>query len=480
MFDFDKSCWLIRGRGEVARVMCFAGDLRRLWVEADPIISALVLPGSVDAYVGSAFISSSSELEAKFGPAVGQKLQFDCKIVDGRGLLSLVKQSQSDTARSLARCWASACAVIAEHFDAQQKEAWKVSLTVMKQVCSQQGIVFGGAVRDLVLRRFRAQEFYSLTSEHRRYGDRSFHPEWSGETLDRLLLPKDIDACVRKNKLVPLLKAMRAEGIYERLVFQCKSKYVSESLGDKPFRLHRYLLEWGPCNWGNFLDKSTRCGRPKDIDDALGNACGNAFAGCCMLLDLLVFDDRCDAFLPISADMDFVCNALVVYDEVLAPQVMPGLGLDDMLSRILEQIKEKRAVVYSSSSIADSPGRIKKMLQKGWTLEHERASVLAGAWSAARSNCKACASPGASVKMTCCGAVLHAGCGLKGCRCAACRDFERAGVSGFLLAVSEAMRSRNVKGAEGESIDDEKFDAEESDDAYEVISAASCSFPRAP
>lgn len=478
MFDFDKSSWLIRGPGEVARVMCFAGDLRRLWVEADPIVSALGLPGSVNEYVGSAFISNSSDLKAKYGPAVGQKLQFDSKIVDGRGFLSLVKQSQSDTARSLGRCWASACAAITEHFDAQQKEAWKVSLAVMRQVCSQQGVVFGGAVRDLVLRRFRAQDFYSLSSEHHRYGDRSFRPDCSDETLDRLLLPKDIDACVRKDKLVPLLKAMRADGIYERLVFQCKSRYVSESLEHMPFRLHRYLLEWAPCDWGNFLDKSTRCGRPKDIDDALGNACGNAFAGCCMLLDLLVFDDRCDTFLPIGANMDFVCNALVVYDEALTPQVMPGLGLDDTLSKILEQIKEKRAVVYNSSSIADSPARIKKMLKKGWTLEHECASVLAGAWSAPRSNCWACASPGASVRMTCCGAVLHAGCSLKGCRCAACRDFEKGGVSGFLLAVSEAMRSRNVKNTEGESNDD-KFDAEESDDAYEVISAASYSFPRA-
>lgn len=494
MFAFNHAAWCIEIKANatdlhVARVMCFANNLRRFWVESAPLAEALGLSSVLDEYVGAADMANTHDLQAKYGPAVGHRLEKSVVVVDERGVLAMVHCSQSEHSRALACCWRCATSALEVHFNMHQKEAWKASLAVLKHICNNKGLVFGGAVRDLVLRRSCARKFYNAvpSDKHHLYGDAAFRPEAPPlGSLDRLLLFRDIDACIEKEHVNALLQALRGDCIYSTLLFKCYAQYVDKSLPGKSFVLHRYLLEWGPSDWKAFFGKTLRSAKfCKGICNDLQRSSANLFAGCSMLLDLLVFSTgNLESKLPIGSKMDFLCNALFVNDSLLTPQAMPNLCLD--ISEILDQICQKRAVAYSPHQLADSPKRIAKMLQRGWVLEHGEAFVPLGAWNSPSAACQRCKAHGASITMMCCGAVLHGACCLDGYHCSACRAFASDGLLRFARVVDAELQSRSEKAfaagqAEGALAAksavvevDGSLSEEECDDSFEKISVASC------
>ena len=71
------------------------------------------------------------------------------------------------------------------------------------------GIVFGGAVRDMMIRLYYARQFHQMTSGKATlsYHDASFMPEMK----DRLLLPTDIDVFVSKENFPRLCAYLKRQ-----------------------------------------------------------------------------------------------------------------------------------------------------------------------------------------------------------------------------------------------------------------------------
>lgn len=197
------------------------------------------------------------------------------------------------------------------------------------------GAIFGGYVRDFVLKDECAQQFYTSNKK----GDFS-NPEVSPETSDRLLIPSDID--IHFKTLVDYKKFRTAlnKGFYVTNVVMIENLYTSG-----PYTRHFKLVV------------------------RLGSNIGTSFIREILNNCLPEYTVNIDAVIsqgnpPFNNDLDFECNGLIM-DKTgihLCTELIRGLGpmgVHRTFTRVLNDIKHKRALVVNFN-----PKRWDKMADK--------------------------------------------------------------------------------------------------------------------
>jgi hypothetical protein len=186
-------------------------------------------------------------------------------------------------------------------------------------------IVFGGAVRDLLLHDHIASKFYDLSTPDK-YDDDTVHPELG----DRFLVPTDIDFFIRKSQYDKFKTYIYQRGFYYAEQKKLDLIYVNPQLAEGQYILIKAEII--------FFDKKNKKFYSIRLDV------------------ILCLSDR--IIIP-EMDTDFSVNKLLMTNKGIVAS-----NCQWSYKEILEHIHNKEA--YCNSTISDR--RYEKLQKKGWKL----------------------------------------------------------------------------------------------------------------
>lgn len=229
---------------------------------------------------------------------------------------------------------------------------WQMMREIKTQLLKVGGCIFGGYVRDSLIHDYYADKFYAacLSSETSlNYDDPMHHPEsWPWRTY----LPEDIDVVMTTFQLNELKNTLTQKG------------FITDELYTCPANIYMHA------NGHNVVPPTLQLTRIK-VKIALANIF-NIGTMPCIKIDVLHCVDFKGHDLPPFGVIDFECNSLVLSKDGCVTVHSADNILDfsyNMLhchqqtARIVQDIIALRAV-----AVTPQRHRIKKMLQKGFTL----------------------------------------------------------------------------------------------------------------
>jgi hypothetical protein len=261
---------------------------------------------------------------------------------------------------------------------------WKFYMKVIQVIIENEGKIFGGAVRDIYSRHYYAGQFYNKYGtrdldgknwEYKKYTDATFCPE----TKDRFSLPKDIDACIKNDKLQNVLRILHLNHFKVHTIFSRDAKKYLPNIFVEEGEVTHYRIKIKP-------DIFIRMEIPNIMRDILAPQFNYLIEQSRMInqqmgyitLDLMVnMTDR--DIDPPYGNLDFECNGLILTQDgirlsrCLRPasaykdSIYP-LQISEKLHDVQKDIIAKRAIPVPSNCIMDSTYRISKMLSKGYTI----------------------------------------------------------------------------------------------------------------
>lgn len=202
---------------------------------------------------------------------------------------------------------------------------WLLNLCLMKNIVRGfDAIVFGGAVRDLILHNYTASKFYTLCCSRAKYNDPTIHPELS----DRFLLPKDIDFFMKHSDFIPFKSYLYKRGFYYKEQKKMDLTYVNPQLDHGQYKLVKAEII--------YFDKKNKKSYP-------------------ILLDIIL----CDRVVIPDMDTDFSVNKLLMTKKGIVAS-----KCEWTYDEIIKHIHNKEA--YCNSTISDR--RYEKLDKKGWKI----------------------------------------------------------------------------------------------------------------
>ena len=222
---------------------------------------------------------------------------------------------------------------------------WLLVSGLMRNIVKKfDAVIFGGAVRDLLLHSYSSRKFYKLYRADyetydpdkddvanykeiaEKYNDPTIHPELS----DRFLLPTDIDFFITNSNYYYFKKYLYKRGYYFREIKNIEFSYINRNLTYGAYRLMKGEII--------YFDKKN--------DKSYS-----------IMLDIIL----CDEVVVPQMDTDFSVNKLLMSKKGI--HVNPTCEFDYI--QIKEQIEKKEAVCNSTIS----EKRYEKMAKKGWTIK---------------------------------------------------------------------------------------------------------------
>jgi hypothetical protein len=250
-----------------------------------------------------------------------------------------------------------------------------------------EGAIFGGYVRDKIIHDNGARKFYRQNPDatKEQYNDREFHPE----SVDRLLMPEDIDVLFEKpGMLDTFVKVVLRR--YPILKVRTKRRpfpYVEE--GGQRVTMYKLVFSAKPLK--DFI--KTSCPFPVVLDGV------NDTPTLSVNVDVVVTDQA------VHAGLDYECNGLIMRrDSITASHGLPGDQASNLV-RIISDIEQRIAV-----EVIFSGRRFTKMVNRpGW-------QILGGLIERPlnrEGDCLLCLSSvtkGEALKLSCCSALYHPKC----------------------------------------------------------------------
>jgi hypothetical protein len=301
---------------------------------------------------------------------------------------------------------------------------YKLRRQVEGIILSHGGVIFGGHVRDVVLRETHAAAYYDAlahSGEDDIYDDPTFHDKYSGRTV----VSSDIDCFMVSHSMEGFMDNLDTARISVTRVFERDdAKEYLPALDVPPGILKhvRYRL--------SYLDKHICAAVQKAVSDELNEhavsmlgkeiqsfkrALHNAIPRFEPFnLDIMVAS--CYDFYtmyPPFGSFDFECNALLLtrHGITLSPSVHVEatiLQRNEHLQRIIADISKKKAV-YVQQNIPE--WRIKNMREKGWSVATKHVQVIAHA-PEEKDVCVICHEDlcGKHFRLPCCKSLYHKEC----------------------------------------------------------------------
>lgn len=224
---------------------------------------------------------------------------------------------------------------------------WLLMSCLMRNIVKRfDAVIFGGAVRDLLLHSYSSRKFYKLYRADyesydpdedvpncermaeiaEKYNDPTIHPELS----DRFLLPTDIDFFITNSNYYSFKKYLYKRGYYFREIKNMDFSYINHNL-----TYGAYTLMKGEVI---YFDKKN--------DKSYS-----------IMLDIIL----CDKVVVPQMDTDFSVNKLLMSNKGI--HVNPTCEFN--YAQIKTQIEKKEAICNSTIS----EKRYEKMVKKGWTIK---------------------------------------------------------------------------------------------------------------
>lgn len=263
------------------------------------------------------------------------------------------------------------------------QNAYKLRRQVENIILQHGGIIFGGHVRDVVLRDIHATEFYKLVGnadKQNMYNDATCHPEWDG----RLAVSNDIDCYMVSHAVEAFLESLADEHITVYKVFEHTDARnylpnldvpsgVLSHIRYNVTNISRETVRYVKSIVNESISTSARTLLTHHIDSFVSSLQEESIKAQPVVLDMFIagcynFHRMCPPFGPV----DFECNGLIMEKGgiMLAPSLYPQLSVmarQKMMQRIIKDISQRKAVYVDDSFLP--PWRIQKMLAKGWTVD---------------------------------------------------------------------------------------------------------------
>ena len=263
-----------------------------------------------------------------------------------------------------------------EHRQDINKAQWRFFTKVVQCVLDINGLVFGGAVRDIYARDYNARQFYE-TVGYSRATEFYLDDEYREEYKDRMMIPKDLDASIHHTKLSLFFQILKDKNIQVKTLFTRDAKTYLPNINVEPNEITHWRLELRPYLFVK-LDK------PSFVSDLLRKEFETIMTKMnqvktevgTVIVDLLVnqTDKEMD---PPFGDLDFECNGLILSKDGIRlsrclhdrwqSRTFP-LELDDKLAKIKKDILQKRAVPIPQKLSPKMAYRTSKMVLKGYTI----------------------------------------------------------------------------------------------------------------
>ena len=323
-----------------------------------------------------------------------------------------------------------------------RKYEWKIKKAVAEKIVACGGSIFGGAVRDMYRHDMHAEIYYSehisngifnYSTEYIKYQDTSYLPN----TLGRLDVPSDIDACIPESKEIDLLDAFKQMNMtlikkWDRdpSGYLCSCTIVNGQV--KHYRYEvvpKKKIEVNALMKTNFPVVLISIPAIKELFEKFQEQLEllpiKPFE-----LDLMVIKD--DAIVNFKVDapfgnLDFECNGLIMdkrgirLSEHVKPDIKNPIQRQKELSRVLDDVLHKKAIMCERVTVA----RTKKMFTKGWSIESKNIQIVTSSYIIEQSETSSddgssstgghciichedCENP--HYKMKCCDARYHSKC----------------------------------------------------------------------
>jgi hypothetical protein len=274
------------------------------------------------------------------------------------------------------------------NMDDRHRLHWLLTRSFMETVAESGGVVFGGAVRDWILhdhnsklfyRHFWAQPEYEGASDelvNEKFRDTSFHPE----SVDRLVIPRDIDMVVRRSAFAKLTENLEKKGFHLDRIYleQPVDEYLIKKTGIPAGSIHheRYFVEGvNPEFDAKVLSQFAEVIR-HDVSQVMHKLFASLLLPKLAADMIVIDDDHCNISIGPVGRIDFDVNSLVwdangLHTSDLYMKRKTPYNCSTQLQDIIDNIIHKRAVILMSpfDDLAQHINRrTRKLLNKGWTV----------------------------------------------------------------------------------------------------------------
>lgn len=263
-----------------------------------------------------------------------------------------------------------------QHASNINKAKWQFFMKVVQVVLDSNGLIFGGAVRDIYARDYNARQFYQTVGYSRAtefYMDVEYHEQFK----DRIIIPKDLDATIHHSKLDEIFTQLKSKNMFAKTLFCRDAKTYLPNIKVEADEIMHYRMEIRP----NIFIKFDRPSFVSDLfeeefDKMLSKMSKIKQEVGVVYLDLLVNKTNKELDPPFG-DLDFECNGLVMSKDGIrmsrclherwVTRIFP-VEFDERLAKIKEDILKKRAVPIPQDMKSKMAYRTSKMVLKGYEI----------------------------------------------------------------------------------------------------------------
>lgn len=299
------------------------------------------------------------------------------------------------------------------------KADYDVRREVERMILAHGGTIFGGHVRDRILREAHSKEYVTkeIISDSSLYHNPAFHPEYRG----RMVVSADIDCYMVSHHLRSFFRDMETSNLWTHVLFEREDAKRYLPTIDVPDGVLRHI-------------RCIVCHAQPFYIDMMVAKCRDFYL-----------------YAPPFGNIDFECNGLILTSAGIAmsPNLYPELSLTERhtkLDMIIEDIKRMNAVYVDPEEL--TAYRIDKMQSKGWSIDFK---IVKKEEMSKGDMCIICHDEeGADYKLPCCSARYHPRCLVKAMiggseftmerthKCIMCKQFTNAYTEANMLTLMTA------------------------------------------
>ena len=367
-------------------------------------------------------------------------------------------------------------------FDDNVNRSHWVSFTdIIDAIIHHEGLIFGGAVRDIILRDKAAESYYEFmgaSCDSDIYTNTEIHPE----SKDRVMIPNDIDATIHHSKFDDLMQTLTKMKYTARTLFKRDAKKYLPNLTANEGDIMHHKIILRPMDILTYsmapailkLFKKEFAAELAILQRAFSKHTRT------IMLDIMVImnDTHYD---PPFGNLDFECNGLVQdkHGIRLSKHLLSQAHFGHNLYRINDPMRLQRQLLRIQTDIinkiARTPSdtnpinvdnyRVIKIKSKGFSIHYESIKRITDSdehavTDADESTCIICHESFEKkdhFKLACCAAKYHAGCLIKACshyqsgmihtqRCLMCRrDISHNIIPDIALLTRETSASESLE-----------------------------------
>lgn len=269
-----------------------------------------------------------------------------------------------------------------------EKYTWKLNKLIANIILDNDGIIFGGWVRDSYLHDKYAQEYYSLDQPDNIlynpnfYNDKSFHPE----LYNRTLIPNDIDAFMTElnfNKLKEDISKNKLNGYIvkknncDKYMDNLDEKYtdnishITYIINVMDYYKACFIKDLIKKNLNSILHDILK-ENINEFIDKLVDKCSNINN---IKIDFFVSNDN-KIYEPPFGPPDFECNGLILtkygysLSAKLYPEIKGFFDRHEILNKIMKHMENNIAFYTGDCEVKNfDNNRIIKFIKKEWNIE---------------------------------------------------------------------------------------------------------------